>query len=311
MTTPLPWERLLWNGRPTLLLPHLYGRGERYLLTDMRIVRMSRGEIDEIATCDVGDVHRTQTPLERILGVSTLEIGHRYSPQRLVIRSVRRAPQLAALLDLLATDPRARSSPRAAGAALAVLKWEPRLGTPNTRASLSGIAAILTLVLIVASAIHGTSAPIAYPDGDAIYPGGKKKSHDEIVRFMEKRVMPWARQALAPVVGAPELVTCQTCHGADAAETGWHMPAVAALPRPAVKTAGWENYGGEMDAQMRNAIYGYGAESDRSNKAAYMREVVMPGMARLLGRPAYDFTQPYAFNRSHFTFGCYHCHRVK
>jgi hypothetical protein len=42
-----------------------------------------------------------------------------------------------------------------------------------------------------------------------------------------------------------------------------------------------------------------------------MREVVMPGMAQLLGRPAYDFTQPYAFNRSHFTLGCYHCHQVK
>ena len=37
----------------------------------------------------------------------------------------------------------------------------------------------------------------------------------------------------------------------------------------------------------------------------------MPGMARLLGRPAYDFTQPYALNQSHFAFGCYHCHKVK
>ena len=41
-----------------------------------------------------------------------------------------------------------------------------------------------------------------------------------------------------------------------------------------------------MDAQMRNAIYGYFAESDKQAKAAYMREVVMPGMARLLHRPA-------------------------
>jgi hypothetical protein len=123
--------------------------------------------------------------------------------------------------------------------------------------------------------------------------------------------MPWARQALGPVVGAPELVTCNTCHGAHPEENDWHMPAVAALPRPAVRVAGWENYGGTMDAQMRNAIYGYGAESDRLARASYMREVVMPGMAQLLGRPAYDFTQAYAFNRSHFTLGCYHCHRVK
>ena len=49
---------------------------------------------------------------------------------------------------------------------------------------------------------------------------------------------------------------------------------------------------------MRNAIYGYLAESDNQAKAGYMREVVMPGMARLLHRPAYDFTQPYEYNRS-------------
>ena len=33
------------------------------------------------------------------------------------------------------------------------------------------------------------------------------------------------------------------------------------------------------------------AESDKQAAAAYMREVVMPGMARLLHRPAYDFTR--------------------
>ena len=81
--------------------------------------------------------------------------------------------------------------------------------------------------------------------------------------------------------------------------------------QPVVRDSGWETYTTRMDAQMRNAIYGYLAESDNQAKAAYMREVVMPGMARLLGRPAYDFTQPYAFNRSHFAFGCYHCHKVK
>jgi hypothetical protein len=42
-----------------------------------------------------------------------------------------------------------------------------------------------------------------------------------------------------------------------------------------------------------------------------MREIVMPGMARLLRRPPYDFTRPYDYNRSHLAFGCYHCHRVK
>ena len=63
--------------------------------------------------------------------------------------------------------------------------------------------------------------------------------------------------------------------------------------------------------QMRNAIYGYIAESDKQTKATYMREIVMPGMAQLLHRPAYDFTRPYEYNRSRGAFGCYHCHRVK
>jgi hypothetical protein len=311
VTVPLPWERLLWSGRPSLLLPHLHLRGERYALTDMRVVRIDDRGADELATCDIGEVHRTQSPLERLAGASTLEIVHRDTDQRLIIRGVRRAPQLAALLDLLATDPRTRQGARAAGAARAVMSWKPRIRTRGARASLSGLAVVAVTLFLIVSAVHGTSAPIAYPTDDAIYPGGVKKNRDDIVRFMESRVMPWARQALAPVAGGPDLVTCNTCHGEHADESGWHMPAVAALPRPAVRIAGWENYGGPMDAQMRNAIYGYGAESDRLERAAYMREIVMPGMARLLGRQPYDFTQPYAFNRSHFTFGCYHCHQVK
>jgi hypothetical protein len=311
---PLPWERLLWSGRPTLFLPHLHLGRERYALTDMRIVRLSARRADELATCDVGEVHCTQSPLERVLGVSTIEIlprDRRHERPALVLRGVRRASQLAALIDLLAADPRARANPEAVHAALAVMTWEPRLRTAGTRESLSGIAVVAAAIFLVVAGLHGTNAPITYPADDAIYPGGQKKSREEIVRFMQKRVMPWARQALAPIAGDSAHVTCNTCHGLHPEANDWRMPAVAALPRPAVREAGWENYGGTMDAQMRNAIYGYVAESDKLSRAAYMREVVMPGMARLLGRPAYDFTQPYAFNRSHFTFGCYHCHQVK
>ena len=88
------------------------------------------------------------------------------------------------------------------------------------------------------------------------------------------------------------------------------MPAVAVLPQPIFRDMGWEHYSGGMDPQLRNAIYGYTADSDRQSRATYMREVVMPGMARLLHRPAYDFTRTYDYNRSHQAFGCYHCHRV-
>jgi hypothetical protein len=89
------------------------------------------------------------------------------------------------------------------------------------------------------------------------------------------------------------------------------MPAVAALPLPDVRDDGWERYGGTMDAQLRNAIYGYLAVSDKQDRAAYMRKVVLPGMSGLLHRAPYDFTRPYAYNRSRLAFGCYHCHRVK
>ena len=131
------------------------------------------------------------------------------------------------------------------------------------------------------------------------------------MRFMEMTVMPWARTALAPIVGGEDRVACTTCHGTGAPDRGWRMPAVAALPSPVVRELGWERYGGEMDAQMRNAIYGYAAQSDKQSKASYMREVVMPGMAQLLHRPAYDFTRTYEYNRTHLAFGCYHCHRVQ
>ena len=128
---------------------------------------------------------------------------------------------------------------------------------------------------------------------------------------MNTDVMPWARATLGPLKGGPDRVTCATCHGRDAESRDWRMPAVAALPQPDVRDGGWEIYSSGMDAQMRNAIYGYLAESDKQAKAAYMRETVMPGMSRLLHRPAYDFTRSYAYNRSRLAFGCYHCHRVK
>jgi hypothetical protein len=89
------------------------------------------------------------------------------------------------------------------------------------------------------------------------------------------------------------------------------MPAVAALPEPELRERGWEMYSSGMDAQMRNAIYGYAAESEKSAKAGYMREVIVPGMAQLLHRPAYDFTKTYAYNRAQNSIGCYHCHNVR
>ena len=289
------WERRLLTGR-------------RYFLTDLRIA--SAGH--ELALDDIGDVHRSQTGLQRVLGVSTIEV-HPKDTRRpgVVLRHVRRGAQLAALIELLATDRSARTGADAAATARETMAWEPRVRLRGKREALTGISVIVASLVAVVVGSHGRAPVVDYPADDAIYPRGQKRDHAEVVRFMQTSVMPWARQALAPIVGSPDNVTCDTCHGAQANATAWRMPAVAELPRPVVREAGWENYGGPMDAQMRNAIYGYSADPAKVSRAAYMREVVMPGMARLLRRPAYDFTRTYEYNREQFAFGCYHCHRVK
>ena len=78
-----------------------------------------------------------------------------------------------------------------------------------------------------------------------------------------------------------------------------------------MRLAGLERARLWLDPQMRNAVYGYLAEEDNQSIAAYMRQVVMPGMAKLMHRPAYDFARSYGYNRSHAAVGCYHCHLVE
>jgi hypothetical protein len=142
---------------------------------------------------------------------------------------------------------------------------------------------------------------------DPIRPNGVKRSRAEIVQFMESEVMPFARRTLEPVVGMGK-VRCETCHGEDAEARNWTMPAIAALPEPDVRRMA-ESVG--SDSQLRNALHGYSAEEDKQRVATHMRGDVLPGMAKLLKRPAYDFTQSYEYNVQRGSFGCYHCHMVK
>jgi hypothetical protein len=304
---PLPWERLLWSSRPWRLSPRT--AGERYLLTDFRLIRVTRHHIEELALDDVGDIQRCESTLDRVLGTSTIVV-HQHRPGRpaIILSAVRRGAQLAALLELLAGDPRAPRDPDAVRSALA---WDPRQPTLALREALAGLAAVLLTLFGVALGLHGKVAAVTYTADDAIAPSGEKRSEADIIRFMEADVMPWARQTLGRLKGGPERITCETCHGRHGAARGWQMPAVSALPLPDVRERGWETYSTSMDTQMRNAIYGYVAESDNQAKAAYMRDIVMPGMARLLHRPAYDFTQSYEYNRTQRALGCYHCHRVQ
>ncbi|MBZ5556927.1 MAG: hypothetical protein LAO77_06575 [Acidobacteriia bacterium] len=308
MDIPLPWERLLWSSRPWHLRRRL--GGERYLLTDVRLVRIIRrglDSFDELTFDDIGEIQRTESGLDRLLGTSTLVVHARRDFPPMVLARVRRGAQLAAFLELIASDPHAPLDPERVRHALA---WEPR--APGlAREALGGFVAVLLAIAGVAIGLHGRAIAVSYAPDDAIAPGGQKKSQAEIRRFMETDVMPWAREALGRIKGGPDRITCETCHGASANARGWQMPAVSALPLPDVRDRGWEIYSSAMDAQMRNAIYGYVAEFDNQAKAGYMREIIVPGMARLLRRPAYDFTRSYQYNRARNALGCYHCHRVK
>jgi hypothetical protein len=304
---PLPWERLLWSSRPWRISAR--AAGERYLLTEFRLIRVTRHHIEELALDEVGDIQRGESTLDRILGTSTIRVHKRRRGRPpMVLSAVRRGAQLAALLELLAGDSGAPRDPEAVRSALA---WDPRQPAPALRKAIAGFVAMPIALLAVAIGLRGTTAAIIFAPDDAIAPGGNKRSEADIIRFMESDVMPWARATLGRLKGGPERIACETCHGAHAATRGWEMPAVATLPLRDVRDRGWETYSTSMDTQMRNAIYGYVAESDNQAKAAYMREVVMPGMARLLHRPAYDFTQSYEYNRTQHALGCYHCHKVQ
>jgi hypothetical protein len=306
---PLPWERLLWSSRPWHLRRRL--GGERYLLTDVRLVRIAgRGldSVDELAFDDIGDVHRTESRFDRLFGTSTVVVHPRRDFPPLVLARIRHGAHLAALLELIASDPHAPLDPDTVRHALA---WEPRPPASLAREALGGFVAVLLAILAVVMGLRGHAIAVTYAPDDAIAPNGQKKSQAEIRTFMEIEVMPWARQTLGRIKGGPDRVTCETCHGANAQARNWQMPAVAALPLPNVRERGWETYSSAMDAQMRNAIYGYVAEFDNQVKAGYMREIIVPGMAGLLHRPAYDFTRSYEFNRARNAIGCYHCHRVK
>jgi hypothetical protein len=306
VNAPLPWERLLWSGRPQRL--HAQLSGEHYFLTDFRIVRASRTCADEIALQDIGEIGRTESRVDRVFGTSTIVVhAKRDDRPPFVIADIRRGAQLAALLELLSTDPHPTIDLDEVRAALA---WNPR-APGGLREALGAMTAVVIAIVAVVVGFHGRPSVVAYSHDDAIHPDGVRRSNAEVMWFMEHEVMPWARVVLGRLKGGSDRVSCQTCHGQMAEARGWQMPAVAALPQPDVKDRGWEIYSAGMDAQMRNAIYGYATESEKSAKAAYMREVVMPGMAALLHRPPYDFTRPYEYNRSHDALGCYHCHQVK
>lgn len=307
---PLAWERLLWSGQPGWF-NRAVRLGERYYVTDFRaVIRRGDRTIAELALHDLARVDLRQTRSQRLRGTSTVVLHPKGHQQVLEFADIKKGPQLALVLELLATHPAGFelnssivNDTLGPGAPELFDHRPPWIALLIAAVALSALSAIIT-------ANHRPPPPIAYPIDDAIYPAGRKRSRSEIVAFMQNEVMPFARQALGPIVGGSQNVTCLTCHGEDAEARHWQMPAVRALPEPDFRWGGMERYASVVDSQMRNAVYGYLAEDTKQHRAAHMRGVVMPGMARLLRRPPYDFTQTYSYNRARFAFGCYHCHMV-
>jgi hypothetical protein len=310
----LAWERLLWAGRPGRLDPWRRLR-LRYYVTDCRVVVVTRtGAVArEILLDELAGVELRQSRAERLAGTSTVVLRAR-DPEEAPIElaHVREGPQLALVLQLGLSD-RSGFDRESEFFAQALRSGAPKLLKPTLvgpmpLAMAASAAAAAALVLFWQP---GMASPVRYPAGDAIAPDGVKRDRAAIVAFMQSAVMPVARRVLGPIKGGPERVSCETCHGTDAQSTDWKMPAVRALPEPELRLAGLERYNRRLDPQIRNAIYGYLAEADKQTTAAYMRGVVMPAMAHVLGRPVYDFTKSYEYNRVRAAIGCYHCHQVE
>jgi hypothetical protein len=296
----LPWERLLWSRRAW------WSRDRGDFVTDFRVVHADGPRSWEIAIADIRDVDPIRTRRDRVLGRSTLILRSR-DPRRppVALAGVSNGPELAALIELAASDPQHSVN---GTAALAAIAWRPR-SRALARALVPALVLLAVLALAVTVGLDGRAAVrTTYGPDDPIAPNGEKRPREDIVLFMEQEVMPWARTVLGPITGGR--VTCATCHSDAAEGREWRMPAVAKLPEPHIRLLGSDALRTKLDPQAHNALFGYLAEADNQTKAAYMREVVLPGMARLLRRPAYDFTRPYWHNRERLAFGCYHCHKV-
>lgn len=318
----LPWERIVWSGRSGLgsRLRRAAAGGEgRYWVTDFRVLRADRRHADEpseeIALYDVQRIAWRATRLQRLMGRADLELLSASGASFVLVDIPRRACTRVAA-QVLACNPAASVGPGLDAAVIRALhgprlhsRWD-ETGHPAPVVGLTPLLVLVTVVIVVIG-LQGNELRITYSADDPIYPGGRKRTTAEIVAFMESEVMPFAREALGPLVGGADKVRCETCHGRDGAARGWRMPGVNRLPEPSVRAAGLERGDEAPDAYVRNAIYADLAEDENQPIARYMRSVVMPGMARLLHRPPYDFTRSYRVNRSRAALGCYHCHRVR
>ena len=312
-TFPLPWEQILWSSSPAFPIS-LFESWTQYVFTDCRlVVRRRERTVQELPLDEIDSVSLQQSPWQKLIGTSTVQVFSRRNGAEVALHNIRYGPEVALVVQLKAMELNGDDS-RAMDAAFlqSVLATDAAPVLKAHQGLLLGATVVFALMFVgVGIARHDSLPAVVYSNEDAISPNGVRRSVEEIVLFMEREVMPFARRALAPVVGGADRVDCQTCHGKDAVARHWKMPGVRALPEPGFRLAGLERAGLWLDAQMRNAVYGYLAEEDKQPIAAYMRHVVMPGMAQVMHRPPYDFARSYGYNRSRAAVGCYHCHLVE
>jgi hypothetical protein len=312
-TFPLPWERVLWSASPAF--PASWWRWRtQYAFTNFRLVVKRRNRtVQELALDDIESVSLIQEWWQRTAGTSTVRVLSRRDGSTIELANIHHGPQLAFILQLCATELFGDDT-RAFDADFfqsAIGPVAPSLLQPRHGFAFAASVAFALILGFVALTHQSSLPPVIYAEDDPVSPHGDRRSTEQIIAFMERDVMPFARDALGPLVGGAENVRCETCHGSDAAQRQWRMPGVRALPDPELRLAGLERARLWLDPQMRNAVYGYIAEDGNQSVAAYMRQVVMPGMARLMHRPAYDFAQSYGYNRARAAVGCYHCHLVE
>ena len=138
----LPWERLLWSGRPAFPWPPR----ERYILTDFRLVRVAGAQIEELLLRDIGEIHQTES--NGLIGLSTIVVHPRAGRRPpIVLRRVRHGPQLAALLEWLSGEPGERDPILDAKAIAAAMAWNPPETTRAFSKALAGLAAAVVAVV--------------------------------------------------------------------------------------------------------------------------------------------------------------------
>ena len=311
---PLPWERLLWSGRP------VWATRVRYTLTDFRLAVTVGNDPGEAGSCSTTTSCSTTSPTSRSPGRASIACSGRprsrsarATPGGVRSSSAESAAALRWRRFWRCSPDNQVSTALDVDAVRATLAWDPapfsrtvkparcRRPRPDRRSSPAS-----------SSGCREKGRPSCSPLTMRSTRRGSSATRRASSGSWRTRSCRGQGSTLAPIVGGADRVGCDTCHGADSSRSGvGDARRVGPCRSRLVRERGWEVFSRGMDPQLRNAIYGYAAELDNQTKAAYMRQVVLPGMARLLHRPAYDFTRSYTYNRSQSAFGCYHCHQVR